>query len=616
MKTKPFFLSLVFFIYAHMFYAISPEKKMVSVFNEQTRARAITVLNTLSLEQKIGQLFIVATLIDPASNDILMKNLPYKIDKEYIEQLITDYLVGGIIYLGTATPEQHIELTNHYQTLSKKAGIPPLLIAQDLEWGLSMRFKNIVSYPHNMALGAIQDNNLMYELGKEIGRQAHLVGVHMNLAPVVDVNNNPKNPIINDRSFGADKQNVTRKAYAYAQGLLDSGVLPCIKHFPGHGDTTIDSHLELPCLLYDKNRLHDIELFPFKAAIAAHIPAIMTAHLSIPAYEQEQNIPATLSKPIITGLLKQELGFSGLVITDGLGMQGVLKYHKPGELELKSLLAGNDILLCPMDVPRATYLIKQALTTGLLSEDALDEHVIKILQAKFWAFSHRPSPEPGNPDLSQLHTEYAYALKQRLYQAAITVVRDSEHLIPLCLPPSDEQSQQIPQATYKKDLHAKLVQKDILSPSSANKETSTQSDLAESCAYIQIGDTPQNIFAQILTKTIHLDSYHLSATIDQDYASSLVTALASKEKIIIGIHQMSRFPQENFGISQSTRTFIDTLVHLGKKVILVIFGNAYSLAFFDNAQTVLIAYDDDFDAQKAAAQVLLGESIPTGTLPI
>ncbi|MDZ4126711.1 MAG: glycoside hydrolase family 3 N-terminal domain-containing protein, partial [Hydrogenophaga sp.] len=284
-----------------------------SIFNEQTSAEAQHILDTLTLEQKIGQLFIVATVVDPASNDVLMQQMPYRVEQAYIEQLITENHIGGIIFLGTAKPEQQIALTNHYQALAKKVGAPPLLIVQDLEWGLSMRLKNVVRYPRNMALGEINDTretdeqnlhsttqqisqqssaSLIYEMAKEIGHQAKLLGVHMNLAPVMDVNNNPENPIINDRSFGAHPEIVARKACAYMRGLHDAGILSCAKHFPGHGDTRIDSHHDLPCIAHTKKRLNEIELTPFKAAIAADIPAIMIAHLHMPAYEKKLHTPA------------------------------------------------------------------------------------------------------------------------------------------------------------------------------------------------------------------------------------------------------------------------------------------------------------------------------------
>ncbi len=562
------------------------------IFTSQT-VTAQTQLAQLSLEQKIGQLFVVATIVDPASNDVRMQHLPYTIDKEYIEKLITDYHIGGIIYLGTATPEQQITITNHYQLVSKKAGNQPLLIAQDLEWGLSMRLKNVMHYPHNMALGAIADAaptiahdakqetehaylapSLIYALGKEIGRQAQLLGVHMNLAPVMDVNNNPDNPIINDRSFGTHKENVARKALAYAHGLLDAGVLCCAKHFPGHGDTSIDSHLELPCITHDTQRLHEIELYPFKAAIAADMPAIMIAHLSIPAYEKEMHVPATLSQNIVTKLLKQELGFSGLAITDGLGMQGVLKYHQPGELELQALLAGNDILLCPMDVPRATELITQALRTGKLSESELDMHVLKILQAKNWAFAHRKTPEPGNPDLTLLHTAQAYALKKDLYSAAVTLVRDSEHLIPIA-----------------HDTRA--------------------------MAYVQIGDTPENLCAKTLQQKIPIAQYHLPAQAPAEQITALVQLLThTHAPIVVSVHQMSRFPTERFGVSDSTIRFINTLIDQVENVILVLFGNAYSVKLFEKSHAIIVAYEDDPDAQIAVAQALAGQLTPTGSLSI
>ena len=599
----------------------------ISIFNEQTYADAQRTLGVLTLEQKIGQLFVVASVIDPTSNDVLMQQIPYRTEQTYIEKLITEYHIGGIIFLGTARPEQQIEITNHYQALAKKVGSLPLLIAQDLEWGLSMRLKNTVRYPHNMAIGAINDTretseqnshsttqkinpqsstNLIYEMGKEIGRQAKLLGVHMNLAPVMDVNNNPKNPIINDRSFGAHPATVARKAYAYMHGLHDAGVLSCAKHFPGHGDTSVDSHHNLPCITHDKKQLNEIELVPFKAAIAANIPAIMIAHLQIPAYEKEPHTPATLSRKIATELLKQELGFSGLVITDGLGMQGVLNSFAPGDLELQALLAGNDMLLCPMDVPKATKLIKQALASGKLSKTELDAHVLKILQAKNWAFAQRETPEPGAVDLTQLHTAHAYALKRKLYRAAITLVRDTAKHIPL--------TQYLGVDALTKNLYTNLPSRKI--HTQATPSTTIKNMLVKekaTIAYVQIGNTAENRFAQTLDQKLSLAQYHLAKT---ENGAELLTTLADEKVIIVSMHEMSRLPQERFGITDNALHFITTLTNQRQQVILVLFGNAYSVKLFENVSTLIVAYEDDPDAQVAAAEIITGELKATASLPI
>jgi beta-N-acetylhexosaminidase len=336
--------------------------------------------NNLTLDQKIGQLFMVATVADEeVAKDFLSKK-SYRMDKEYITELITQYHIGGIIYLGKSDTEKQIERTQYFQNISAI----PLLIGQDLEPGRVgiSRLQAMECFFNNKALGELNEKDKTYKTGFKIGQYCKKLGVHINFAPVADVNNNPNNPVINDRSFGDNPELVTQHAIAFAQGLRDAGIIACAKHFPGHGDTTVDSHFDLPLITHDKNRLHAIELYPFKKLIAENIPAIMVGHLEVPAFEEQPKLPSSLSKKIVTDLLQKELGFTGLVITDSLHMYGVTKYFNPGEYELYGLLAGNDILLCPFDVPAAVAAIKQAITDNRVSEEAINAHVEKILRVK------------------------------------------------------------------------------------------------------------------------------------------------------------------------------------------------------------------------------------------
>jgi len=374
-----------------------------------------STLRAMTLQEKIGQLFIVAAVSDEDQKNIydFMQRSPYTMDKAYVSRLITDYHVGGVIFLGNgSTPEKQIEVTGAFQKLSKT----PLMIALDAEWGLSMRLKEVMVFPRNNVLGNLHDFELVYLMGKEVGRELALIGVHMNLAPVIDVNNNPDNPIIGTRSFGDDPDLVAQNGIAYMRGLTDAGILSCAKHFPGHGDTKSDSHLILPVISHDRDRLNQIELYPFVQLIKNGVPAIMTAHLAVPALELDVRIPTSFSYNCVINLLKNELQFSGLVITDGLGMAGAVMHCPLAELELRALLAGNDILLCPLDVPNAVERIEQAIYDGVFSEQELDKRVFKILCAKAWAFSNHP--ESLNPvyDYDQLHTPEACALQSRLCQ--------------------------------------------------------------------------------------------------------------------------------------------------------------------------------------------------------
>ena len=344
-----------------------------------TKSTTISI-NNLTLEQKIGQLFMVAAVADEEVAKDCMNTKPYRMDKEYIETLIAQYHIGGIIYLKRSDIKKQIQRTQHFQSLSSI----PLLIGQDLEPGRVgiSRLQVMSCFSNNKTLGEYNNTKITYETGLAIGQLCKALGVHINFAPVADVNNNPNNPVINDRSFGDNATLVTQHAIVFARGLNDAGIVGCAKHFPGHGDTDVDSHEDLPIITHDKNRLHAIELYPFKKLIAADIPAIMIGHLEVPAFEDQQKLPSSLSKKIVTDLLQKELGFTGLIITDGLDMRSITNYYSNGQAELHALLAGNDILLCPVDVPAAVAAIKQAIADNLITEQEIDVHVEKILRIK------------------------------------------------------------------------------------------------------------------------------------------------------------------------------------------------------------------------------------------
>ncbi len=345
----------------------------------QTQPMNISI-NQLTLDQKIGQLFMVAAVADEEIAKDFLSKKSYRMDKEYIEQLITQYHIGGIIYLGKSDTKKQIERTQYFQNISAI----PLLVGQDLEPGRVgvSRLQTMQKFHNNQKLGQINSEEETYQTALEIGKFCKQLGVHINFAPVADVNNNPNNPVINDRSFGDDPELVTQHAIAFAQGLRDAGIIACAKHFPGHGDTNVDSHFDLPLIPHNKKRLHAIELAPFKQLIANNIPAIMIGHLEVPAFEEQIKLPSSLSKKIVTDLLRKELGFEGLIITDGLDMGGITHYYSDGQAELHALLAGNDILLSPVDVPAAVAAIKKALSENRISEQEINTHVEKILHIK------------------------------------------------------------------------------------------------------------------------------------------------------------------------------------------------------------------------------------------
>ena len=304
-----------------------------------------STLNNMTLDEKIGQLFMVQAY---SNKD--------KKHEDFITNMITKYHVGNLIFM-QGTPEKQAKLNNKYQAASKV----PLMIGFDGEWGLDMRLKNTYKFPWNMTLGAIKNDSLIKQFGEHLGKHCKRLGIHVNFAPVVDINTNPKNPIIGNRSFGENKENVTQKAIAFTKGMQSVGVLANAKHFPGHGDTATDSHHTLPVLNFGMSRLDSIELYPYKKVFDAGIASVMTAHLSIPSLESDSRLPTSLSKNVVTDLLQKKLGFLGLVITDGLNMKGAADYASSAEIDLAAIQAGNDLLLIPQDVPATINLIKKAI---------------------------------------------------------------------------------------------------------------------------------------------------------------------------------------------------------------------------------------------------------------
>ncbi len=329
-------------------------------------------------------------------------------------QLIEAHGIGGIIFF-QGTPERQLDLTRRYQAASQV----PLLISIDAEWGLGMRLDNSLSFPHQIALGAVKNDQLLYDMGRDLGQQCRRMGIHMNFAPCVDVNVEPANPVIGFRSFGQDPALVIRKARAYMEGLQDAGVLAVAKHFPGHGDTAVDSHFDLPTLSQSVERMANVEWPPFEALIKAGVAAVMPGHLRVPALDDRPNIGATLSEPVVTQLLRGRFDFEGLVVTDALDMKGVTKHHPPGEIELMAFQAGSDILLFPSDVRIALLRLERALERGEIDLGQLRARCRRVLAAKRWADAHT-DPVPTSVRLHEdLHRPESVALIQDLHAASL-----------------------------------------------------------------------------------------------------------------------------------------------------------------------------------------------------
>ncbi len=485
-----------------------------------------------------------------------------------VRKTVSTYNVGGVIFF-KGDPVTQVRLTNELNELSKI----PLMVAIDGEWGLSMRLSNTITYPYQLGLGGIRNDNLIYEMGKQIGLECKRIGVHVNFAPVVDINNNPNNPVINYRSFGEDKYNVAKKAWEYARGMQEMGVIACAKHFPGHGDTDVDSHKDLPVIKHSIKRLDSIELFPFKYLIDRGVQSVMTAHLYIPAIDDRPNMAISISDKAINGLLREKMKFEGLAFTDALNMQGVAKFHQPGELELKALAAGNDILLAPSDISKATAAIMKAIKEGKLSENYVTDKVKKVLKYKHWLGLDKPKPIDEENLISDLNDPDAIALYHKLTEAQICVVRDQNKLLPL------------PTPTTKK------------------------------IAILAVGTTKTTFFQEEFEHFARADQYFVTSNTPVAQRNELLTKLMNYDVVLIGLHNTSKYPGKNYGISSVIPPFIKQLDETSA-CVLIDFGNPYNLKNFTTVNSVVMAYQDDAPNHLAAVQALFGVNAVDAILPV
>lgn len=520
-----------------------------------------SVFQTLTLEEKIAQLL----MIEVSSN----QNRAYY---NRIERLIRTYNIGGVVFF-KGGPVSQLNLTNQWQRQAKT----PLLVAMDAEWGLSMRLDSTISFPRQITLGAITNERLIYELGLEMGRQSRRMGIHINFSPVVDVNSNPNNPIINSRAFGECRYNVTRKGMAMMFGMQDAGIIATAKHFPGHGDTDVDSHHALPLINHPYPKLDSIHLFPFRHLIDKGLLSVMVAHLNVPSLEQTKGLPSSLSRDIVTGLLQEDMGFNGLIITDALNMRGVSDSHRPGELEVAALLAGNDILLMPDDVPRAINAIKRAIENNEIDEEYLNLKCRKVLYFKEVAGLNRYRPLSTSNLISDLNADRVHNLNRRLAEQAITIIKNDDDLLPL---------------THLDTLNI---------------------------AALTIGSSVENPFQAMLANYAPVKMFSLPKNHTPQQARALIADLSKYNLVVVSIQNNSMFPGRNYGINRQT---IDLVNELSKNnnIILNVFANPYSLSAFGedllNAKSIVVSYQDGRDYEEASAQVILGALPARGRLPV
>ena len=511
-------------------------------------------LNKLTIDQKIGQLFAIS--IPLPSSQAMVKKLC---------NFINTHHIGSVLLDRKGTIKQQIRIVN---SIIKECHIQPLLL-EDLEYGLSMRLYDSVKFPLSLTCGAIQDDNLIYQMAQEIGRQCKLLGVDINLAPVLDINYNASNSLA-ERSYGKSEENVMRKGKMYITGMLSQGVYPCAKHFPGHGDSNIDPHLGFPTVDHTKRRL-TIELFPFKH-IANITPCIMPGHICVTAYDNRPKYCATISKPIIKDLLKKQLNFNGLIISDALRMKALAQSFDNETIVRESFNAGVDILLCPPSIINGIQTIKKGLADGTISESEINEHVQKILTIKKTLGTFDKKEIDIEDCIKKIKLPTTYQIKKNLYEQAITLIKNQNNQLPL-------------------------------------------TDL-ENVAYIQIGGTFDSPFYQQLqTHNTELINNLLPASPAGYDINELIYQLESINTVIVSLMCMNTVENQQFGISEVTRELIKQIKKL-KKVILVIFGTPYSLQYFEDIPTIIMAYEDDPDAQIAAAQIVTGKLTARGKLPV
>ena len=498
----------------------------------------------LSQDEKLGQLFIVALYTNKGEDYI-----------NQVRNIVVNDKIGGLILMQDDAARE-INLVNEFQQKSKV----PLMIGMDAEWGIFQRIATAHKFPWAMTLGAIQDKNLVYQMSAKIAEDCHRMGINWDFAPVVDVNTNPNNPIIGNRSFGSEVSNVINSALSYSNGLQDNNILAAIKHFPGHGDTSTDSHLDLPVVSHNLDRLNSIELGPFKALMDKGIGGVMVAHLYVPSLESGKGIPASVSKNIITGLLKDKLGYKGLIITDALNMGAVANKYKPGELDALAFKAGNDIMLFSQGVSEGKKLIQKAIDTKEISQSRVEESVKKILLTKYFLGLTQYTPKNPENINADLNNDSHKTLVQNLYANAITLIKDDKKLLPIS---------------------------------------------GKQIYYIPLEEAPYQTFANRLGSNVMIKK------------AGEISTIPAGSTVIVGFHKDNSTAYKPYKVSAESKKVLSDLTK-NQNVILNVFGSAYALKDIDisKVSTVLVSYENNDDSMNATADALNGKTKIWGKLPV
>lgn len=516
-----------------------------------------SVYNSLTLEQRVAQLICMRA------------NQPDKPFYENVAKYIKQYNIGGVCFF-RADAEAQVNQTNAWQAMAKT----PLMVSIDAEWGLGMRVNKTISYPYQMTLGAINDNSLIYEMGQQVAEQCQRMGIHVNFAPVVDVNSNPANPIIGMRSFGEDPAVVGEKGTAYALGMQSKGLITTMKHFPGHGNTATDSHMTLPTVTRTMEEVRDIELAPFRHLIANGVNGAMVGHLYFPAIEKVKNTSSSLSHGVVTDLLKGQMGFEGLIFTDGLDMKGVSETVRPDSVPYVAFMAGNDVLILPHDVPFAIKTIKAAAQRDPQVASRLEESCKKILRYKYRAGLHHYKPVPTANLMTDLKKKPYLDLRRQLYAEAVTLLRNENQVIPL----------------------------------SNDKKI----------AVVTIGNTKNDVNDGLVARGLKTTSFVVKKEDLASKSAEWLKRLENYDLVVVSIEKTTMFADKNYGINEETVKFFNRLV-AQNDVILNLFACPYALDMLrinNSVKGLVIAYQDEVPAVDAVAMLLSGELEAKGTLPV
>lgn len=550
---------LVFILLITALQASSPPSYPIHEFDPAKKEPWVeSTLKSMNLEEKIAQLIFVRANLN---GDYL----------EEVDSLVSRTGVGGIVWF-KGNPA---EIARHTQRLQDSSKIP-LMVCMDAEYGVGMRLDSAWSFPRAMILGAVQDLELIRKIGYETGKQCKALGIDMNFAPVVDINSNPDNPVINTRSFGENVEEVSLRGQAFAQGLRDAGVLATAKHFPGHGDTDKDSHKTLPVINHSRDTIRHIDTEPFRKLADAGVAAIMTAHLQVPAIEPDSTLPLTLSHKGVYQLLRKDMKYKGLIITDALEMKGVTDYYPAGTLEVMALQAGNDVLLMPLDVRRAIDSIKAAVDDGRLSEKLIHNACQRVLSAKRSAGIKGPLPWKDTDWDKELNSYESRDLNRMVLEEAMTLVKNNGNDIPF--------------KASKRGTYASLA-----------LNTSRPTD-----------------FQKTLEIYAPFDHFNLPSNPESWQTDGIYESLGTYETVFLSIHGLSRWPQCKYGVTDQLKEIVQKIAE-EHKVILTVFGNPYAvnlLGALDNIESLVVAYEDSQDAQRAAAQALAGAKHFRGKLPV